>query len=130
MNAHLAISEIIRNYAIVAGGFLGIAIALWRGISLSRQATAAQSQAKLADRSYATELFRKAVELLGDGKLEVRLGAIYTLRQLEADYPEFSKPILMVMAAFVRDQTEDEPAASQEDDVQEALNALGKRLQQ
>lgn len=121
-------SEIWRNYAIIAGGIAGLLIAFSRSRSLSRQAKAAQSQARIADRSYAADLFGRAVENLGHDKLEMRLGAIYTLRQLEADYPEFSKPVLMVLASYSRNRTEEDEANADQDDLREVSRLFGERL--
>ena len=120
--------EEIRNIAIVPGVVFGVLIALWRGVSLSRQSLAAQNQAKVADRSHAAELFGNAVENLGNVKLEMKLGAIYTLRQLESDYAEFSMPVLMVLAAYVRNRTKVQPDSAQEEDVIEILKIFGNRL--
>jgi len=101
---------------------------MWRGWSLSTQAQAAQNQAKVADRSHASELFSNAVVNLGNDKLEMKLGSIYTLRQLESDYTEFSKPVLMVLAAYIRNRTSVSPEDLQDEDVNEIIKIFGNRL--
>ena len=69
-------SEVIRNYAIVIGGGIGLALAAWRSIAANKQAEASLDQAYLARRGHIAELFSQAVEKLGHDRLEIRLGAI------------------------------------------------------
>lgn len=121
-------SEVVRNWGIVIAGAIGLWIAIWRGLSLSRQADAASNQARTADRTFATSIFSQAVGQLGDEKLEIRLGAIYTLRQLKDDYAEFSRPVMMVLATYVRQRTATNPDAAKEDDIREILDLLGRTL--
>jgi hypothetical protein len=83
----LEISEIFRNYGLLIGGALGLYLA-WRRTSASTsQADASLQQAELARRDHVAELFNRAVGQLTDNKLEIRLGAIYTLRQIADDFP-------------------------------------------
>ncbi len=62
-----------------------------------------------------TELFNNAVGQLGDERLEIRLGAIYTLKQVSMDHPEFAGPVFEIFSAYVRERSslieKDEPAA-------------------
>ena len=122
------LSEIIRNYAIVAGGGIGILLAWRRGISLSHQADAAQNQAKIADRGHASALFHDAVQNLNDDTLETRLGSVYTLDKLGQDYPEFLKPVLMVLSAYIRERTDEENARISPVEVKEVLRIFLKRI--
>jgi hypothetical protein len=50
------------------------------------QARSANAQAELARRAHVTELFNRAVGQLRDPKLEVRLAAIYVLREAARDF--------------------------------------------
>jgi len=52
-----------------------------RVVAANRQANAALRQAELARRDHVADLFNRAVGQLDDPKLQVRLGAIYTLRR-------------------------------------------------
>ena len=98
------LSEIIRNYGIVAGGGIGLVLAWWRGVAHSRQAKAQQDQATIAQRTYTTGVFKDAVEQLGHEKLEVRLGAVFTLKRIAYDFPEFDGPVLELLTAYVRER--------------------------
>ena len=51
------------------------------------QAKSANAQAELARRAHVTELFNRAVGQLRDPNLEVRLAAIYVLREVAKDFP-------------------------------------------
>ncbi len=101
----VAWSEVARNWAIVLGGGLGLALAFWRGLAASRQALASREQARLQRRDHATELFNRAVEQLADDRLEVRLSAIYTLRAVIVDFADFSLPVTEVLQAFLAERT-------------------------
>jgi hypothetical protein len=83
----LHLSEIVRNDALVVGGFIGILLAWMRVTASTRQADASLQQAELARRGHVAELFNRAVGQLTHEKLEIRLGAIYTLRQVARDFP-------------------------------------------
>ena len=100
------ISEIFRNWAIVVGGVLGIGLAWWRAVALNRQSRAQQQQATIAQRGHITEVFKDAVEQLGNDKLEVRLGAVQTLVRIVEDFSEFEGPILRLLTAYLREQGE------------------------
>lgn len=98
-------SEVIRNYAIVIGGVLGVGLAIWRGIAADRQSRASRSQADTARRAHTTEVFKDAVEQLNSGRLEIRLGAIFTLRQISEDFSEFRHYVVQLLTAYVKGRT-------------------------
>lgn len=97
MTHAVELSEIVRNYGLIVGGFIGICVAFWRGYANQQAAKAATKQARIADRTHASDLFSKAVEGLQAENLEVLLGSVYTLRQVARDYPEFAVPVLRVL---------------------------------
>ena len=103
----VALSEVIRNYAIVVGGVVGLGLALWRGIAHSRQAQAQEKQAKIAQRAHITEVFKDAFGHLGSDKLEIRLGAVLTLKQIAEDFPEFYGPVAQLLTAYAREKAKD-----------------------
>jgi hypothetical protein len=53
----LEISELIRNYGLIAGGAVGLGLAWWRGLALSRQSKATADHALIARRAHIVEVF-------------------------------------------------------------------------
>jgi hypothetical protein len=86
------ILEMARNLDLAVAAFVGIFLAWKRVTAATRQADATLRQAELARRSHVAELFNQAVGQLTGAKLEVRLGAIYTLRQISRDFPDLAEP--------------------------------------
>jgi hypothetical protein len=129
--AHLVqISELIRNYGLIVAAGLGVVLAWWRSRASNRQAIAALQQAELAQRNHVVEMFNRAVDQLGSEKLEVRLGAIYTLKRISRDpqYADYRVPILETLAAYVRERTRDDTNAEPSVDIREIMNFLGETL--
>jgi hypothetical protein len=90
MSAWVALSEIVRNVALTVAAAVGSILA-WRQLSpAALQARSANMQAELARRAHVTELFNRAVGQLSDPKLEVRLAAVYILREVANDFPDLS----------------------------------------
>jgi hypothetical protein len=103
MSALLAVSEIVRNLGLVVVALAGLYLA-WRRVSAAtQQADATLQQAELARRDHAAELFNRAVGQLTDAKVEVRLGAIYTLRQIAQDFPDLAEPTWELLSSFLRE---------------------------
>jgi len=73
-------------------------------------------------------LFNHAVGQLTDAKLEVRLGAIYTLRQIARDFPDLAEPTLELLSTYLRGSAGkyegDEPPI----DVREIMKTLRDHL--
>ena len=88
MSGLLAISEIARNLGLLVAAVIGSYLAWKRVTASTRQADATLAQAELARRDHVAELFNRAVGQLNDPRLEVRLGAVYTLRQIARDFPD------------------------------------------
>jgi len=92
---------------------------------------------RLSREGHVTDRYSKAVELLGAGKIEVRLGGIYALERLMGDSPADQPTILETLAAFVREHAPPAPRAGRRappavpdrpvEDVQAALSVLGRR---
>ncbi|WP_246518772.1 hypothetical protein [Ancylobacter lacus] len=128
MSIWIALSEIIRNVALAIAAFVGAYLA-WRQLSpAASQARAARTQADLARRTHVTELFNRAAGQLRDPKLEVRLAAIYTLREVAKDFPDLSDPIFELLQSYLRageiDYGDDEPPI----DVREIVKTLRSKL--
>ena len=126
----LQISEIARNYGLIIGGLIGLYFA-WKRVSASiRQADASLQQADLGRRDHVAELFNRSVGQLTNDKLEIRLGAIYTLRQIAQDFPDLSAPTLELLATYLRESSkaygDNEPPV----DVREIMGILRDRVAQ
>ncbi|WP_375500350.1 pentapeptide repeat-containing protein [uncultured Nostoc sp.] len=69
----------------------------------NKTAKAALQNAQAAQDKQITERFAKAIEQLGNEKIEVRLGAIYTLERIAKDSKDDHWTIMEVLTAFVRE---------------------------
>ncbi|MGU3328454.1 hypothetical protein ACLBXB_16065 [Methylobacterium mesophilicum] len=69
-----------------------------------KQAGSAATQVELARRAHVTELFNRAAGQLGDGQLEVRLAAIYVLREIGRDFPDLADPVFELLQAHLRER--------------------------
>jgi hypothetical protein len=69
-----------------------------------------------------------SVGQLSDPKLEVRLAAVYILREVANDFPDLSNPIFQLLQAYLRagdiDYGDEEPPI----DVQEIIKLLRDKL--
>ena len=129
MSDWVALSEIVRNAALAVAAFVGAFLA-WRQLSpATLQARSANAQAEIARRTHVTELFNRAVGQLSDPKLEVRLAAVYVLREVARDFPDFSDPVFELLQAYLRAggiNYGDEPPPI---DIQAILELLRSRLE-
>ena len=81
----------------------GLHLAWKRVTATSKQADAQILQAEMSRRIHVAELFNRAVAQLKDDKLEIRLGAIYTLRQICRDFSDLADPIADLLATYLRE---------------------------
>jgi hypothetical protein len=128
-------SEQLRNYILAAVAIAGLWIAWRRVIAANRQADAALRQAavaleqqKLSRRDHVAELFNKSVEQLVSDKLEVRLGAIFTLRQIQADFPDLAGPTFELLSAYLRQHSRDYGDELPPADIHEIIKSLKERI--
>lgn len=126
----IQISELVRNYGLLAAAIVGVLLAWWRSRASNRQAVAALRQAEVAQRDHVVEMFNRAVDQLGSEKLEVRLGAIYTLKRISRDpqYGDYRVPILETLTAYVRERTRDESDSEPPVDIREIMHLLNEAL--
>jgi hypothetical protein len=124
----LEISEIFRNYGLLIGGAFGLYLAWRRTSASSSQADASLQQAELARRDHVAELFNRAVGQLTDNKLEIRLGAIYMLRQITESFPDLSESTFELLTAYLRESAKDYGDSEPPVDVREIMNILRDRL--
>jgi ribosomal 50S subunit-associated protein YjgA (DUF615 family) len=60
--------------------------------------------------------------------LEIRLGAIYTLRQIVEDFPDRSESTFELLTAYLRESAKDYGDNEPPVDVREIMNILRDRL--
>ncbi|MEH2287005.1 pentapeptide repeat-containing protein [Nostoc sp.] len=98
----------------------------------NKTAEAALQNANAAQDKQITERFAKAIEQLGNEKIEVRLGAIYTLERIAKDSKDDHWTIMEVLTAFVRENAplkkdEEQESTKIRTDIQAALTVIGRR---
>jgi hypothetical protein len=125
----IAVSELTRNFGLVGAAVVGLVLAGMRVIAANRQARASLRQAELARRDHVAELFNRAVGQLDDTKLQVRLGAIYTLRQISRDFPDLTRPIYAVLNVYVRESTRDKIGEEPSVDIREIMKIFKEDLE-
>lgn len=115
-------------------GALGLWLAWRRVVAANRQSEAAilqaetaSRQALLARREHVAELFSTAAGQLGDDKLEVRLAAIYTLREIGRDFPDLTAAVFDLLSAYVRSKAFDYGDAEPPPDVAALFEILTAR---
>jgi hypothetical protein len=94
----------------------------------NRQSEAQVRQAELARREHVAELFNRAVAQLDDEKLHVRLGAIYTLREISQDFPDLTKAVLELLATYLREPRVNYSDALPPPDVREIMRLVRERI--
>lgn len=97
----------------------------------SKTLAAAERTAFFAAQASETERFARAMALLGDEKMEVRLGGIYALERLARESARDHGPITEVLAAYVRQHSEwreGEPIPARlRAELQAILTVIGRR---
>lgn len=128
-------TEVVRNAVIGIAAIVGLYLAWLRVRAANRQSEAALQQSavalkqsELARRSHVAELFNKAVEQLVSDKLEVRLGAIFTLRQIANDFPDLAAPTFQLLSAYLRHHSRDYGDDGPPADVAEIVETLKDRV--
>lgn len=103
MQRWMLISEIVRNFGLVAGGLIGLYVGWLRVHAANKQAEAQIRQADLARQDHVAELFNRAGGQLIDEKLEVRLCAILTLGQICKTFPDLAGPAFQLLTTHLRE---------------------------
>ena len=103
-------AEGIYRLGVLVGGLIGLYLASKRVTAANRQAEAqikqaeaSTRQAELGQTKLVTDLFAQAVGQLQDVKLEIRLLAVYTLRRIAADFPEYRTAVLELLSSYIRE---------------------------
>lgn len=122
------LSEIDRNLGIVLGGAIGLVFAWMRVRAANRQSEAQTRQAEVGRREHVAELFNRAVGQLDDEKLHIRLGAIYTLREISQDFPDLTKAVLELLTTYLRSSSVNYSDAPPPPDVREIMHLVRERI--
>ena len=130
MHQWVELSEILRNFCLMLAGAIGLYIGWKRVKAANSQAEAQVRQADLTRRDHVAELFNRAIGQLTDDKLEVRLGAIYTLEQVCADFDDLAVPVLRLLTTYLRENRLDYGDVGPPVDVQEITRILSERLRE
>jgi hypothetical protein len=121
--------QAIAGMAVLAG-----AILTFQQLSEDRQQSAATRELTL--QGQASERFTRAIDQLGNERLEVRLGGIYGLEQIAHQAPDNRLAVTEVLVAYLHRRTPrlpnpapppTEPLSSRAPDVQAVLTVLARR---
>lgn len=87
-------SDEVRNFGLLAGGIVAVALAIWRSRVAERQATTAEA-ARLDAR------FELGLRMLQDERERVRLDGLAVLGQLLDEYPEeYGRQVVRTMDRY------------------------------
>lgn len=128
MQTWVLFSEIVRNVGLALAAFGGVVLAWWKLAPERTQAGSAAAQADLARRAHVTELFNRAAGQLGEERLEVRLAAIYVLREIGRDFPDLANPVFELLQAHLRERQTGYQDAAPPIDVQAIMATLLMRI--
>lgn len=116
---------------------IGIVVA-WANLRTTQKAQKATERnqtetVRLTNEGQITDRFTRAIEQLGSGQLEVRLGGIYALERIARDSEKDHWPIMEVLTAYIRvhapvHEADNNAATIQPDpDIQAILTVIGRR---
>ena len=122
-NIRSTVLQTLAGLGIVAG-----AVATWRTLGVNRE-------------GQITERFTRAIDQLGNDKLDIRVGGIYALERIARDSREDHGPIIEILTAFIRQNAPWSSDSSRDDeevawgavpahskaDIQAALTVVARR---
>jgi hypothetical protein len=124
MEQFVQFSEALRNFVLAGAAAAGAWIA-WERIPRERsKADVENKQADYSRKDQAWKLFNSAVTQIGDAKLEVRLGAIFTLNAIATDFEELSQPVIEFPTAYLRQRAPDYGDGDPPPDVREIMRII------
>ena len=100
-------SETVRNVGLMIAASLAFVLAIWRAVVADRQSTTAQQ-------GLLNERYQRGVEMLGSEVLSVRIGGIYSLRQLSRERPDlYHLHMMRLLCAYVRNPPLGQPGQTE-----------------
>ncbi|MFO1101934.1 MAG: hypothetical protein U1E20_03395 [Methylocystis sp.] len=121
------LTDIVRNLGLFVGGAFGLYLGWKRVTVANRQAEAQTRLTELTRRGHVAELVNRSVGQLGDEKLEIRLGAIFALRLICQDFPDWSQPIVQLLTIYLKENPVDYGDAEPPADVREIIRLVQSR---
>jgi uncharacterized protein YjbI with pentapeptide repeats len=124
-----------KDKATIKSNIYGSLVQALGGIILGVTAYVGWRNFKIAEDKQVTERFSKAIEHLGNEKIDIRLGGIYALEQIAKDSPaKYHWTITTILTNFICDRCSNSPSISSEpissrtqSDTKSALIVLGRR---
>ncbi|AWY99576.1 pentapeptide repeats (9 copies) [Rhodobiaceae bacterium] len=96
--------EVIRNFALIVGGFLGLWLAWRRIVLMDQQTEVALQDSSRTEKQNIAERFERAVDLLNSEELQFKhYGAIRMMGIATADPDEYLTPAIHLMCVAVRE---------------------------
>jgi len=139
MNPAVESALIAATATLVAvGGTVIVAIAASRNSRRTNQATIdgfhadAQLTLDAAREAQFADRYSRALEQVGSGNLDVRIGGIYALEGIALDSPRYHPTVMEVLTAFIREHSSTSPGSPKParwplPDVLTALTVVGRR---
>lgn len=95
--------EVIRNFALIVGGFLGLWLAWRRIVLMDRQTEVALQDSKQKEMDHVAARFERAVELLGSDELRFQQFAVSRINTIATAWPdEYSAAAISLFAGQLR----------------------------
>lgn len=95
--------EVIRNFALIVGGFLGLWLAWRRIVLMDQQTTVALQDSKQKEMDHVAARFERAVELLGSDELRFQQFAVSRINTISKAWPaEYSAAAISLLAGQLR----------------------------
>jgi hypothetical protein len=132
-NARVTIAQIIGGLVVLLGLY-----ATFKNVKIAQDNhRVALDNLRVTEEGKLTDRFSKAVELLGNDKINVRLGGIYALERIGKDSQRDSWTMVEVLTAFVRERSaeiigkehhaSDVSMGATPQDIQAAVTVIGRR---
>lgn len=119
----------IRDRAFIEDAHRRTLIQALGGLFFLTTAYLSRRNLQITEGKEVTERFSKAVELLGDERLEVRLGGIYLLERVAKDSPTDHWIVMEVLTSYIRDKAtlRGQRSTNMPTDIQAALTVISRR---
>lgn len=132
----LANAAELRDVMVAAAATAVLPFLAWRAWAARRLVEAEQRTAEATELGRSAEIMAQSFAGLGDDKVQIRVGSIYSLERQARERPKDQGPIVQTLAAFVRERcpappppvTAESVYRAIQTDVQAALSVLGRRL--